>query len=322
MNLTKNKGAANSFVQALDVAALVPATPDAPVVAILTSMISLSDLWVGPEYQVTRDYPGGQTHDPAWAAELAHLLEDDKKELEPVDVFVLDGRSVLVHGYNRFGAYQLAGRMVIPAIVHPGGPKEAMELALRANARPSKPQSASDKEKRVRLALVHFQKEGPVADREIARRLDGAVSHTFVGNVRRKVDAEVAAEAIERGEAPPEKPEFITAQRANGQPYQMKTTGLKNRSHKLQKATSVPAVQPPSLKAAPPAIPAAVAPPPTPLWQVLTHPEARLDQPVVDPGAAESEPVVGSLCLTVEQAQLLRRLLDPEDSYAACGLKE
>jgi len=322
MNLTKNKGAANPFVQALDVAAIPQPKEAAGVATVKTSLLNLSDLWVTPEYQVSRDYTGDQVYDPAWAQELAQLLTDEDKELDPVDVFILNGKSTLVHGYSRYGAYTYAGREVIPAIIHPGDADAAMELALRCNARPVKPQSNSDKEKRVRTAFAFYAQKGLVlSDREVARRLDGAVSHTFVGIVRRKLDAEVAAAAIERGEEPPAKPETVTTTRG-GQTYTMNTAGLKNRSHKLQKATSVPAVQPPSLKAAPPAIPAAVAPPPTPLWQVLTHPEARLDQPVVDPGAAESEPVVGSLSLTVEQAQLLRRLLDPEDSYAACGLKD
>lgn len=320
MNLTKNKGAANSFVQALDVAAIPqPNAPEAATVAgVKTSLINLSDLWVTPEYQVSRDYTGDQVYDPVWAQELAQLLTDEDKELDPVDVFILNGKSTLVHGYSRYGAYTYAGRRVIPAIIHPGGPDEAMELALRCNARPVKPQSNSDKEKRVRTAFAFFAQKGLVlSEREIARRLDGAVSHTFVGNVRKKMDAEAAAQAIERGEEPPAKPETVTTTRG-GQTYTMNTAGLKNRSHKLQKVASVPA--------------APVAQPKPDLFLRMAHRQKEMErvEPVTTPSPlpppvvqlADEDTVIGTLTVTAEQARLLLTLLEADDSYAACGLKD
>ena len=321
MNLTKNKGAANSFVQALDVAAIPqPNAPEAATVAgVKTSLINLSDLWVTPEYQVSRDYTGDQVYDPVWAQELAQLLTDEDKELDPVDVFILNGKSTLVHGYSRYGAYTYAGRRVIPAIIHPGGPDEAMELALRCNARPVKPQSNSDKEKRVRTAFAFFASKGlTLSEREIARRLDGAVSHTFVGNVKKKMEAEAAAAAVERGEEPPAKPETVTTTRG-GQTYTMNTAGLKNRSHKLQKVASVPTAPPPTIKAAP------VTPPPSQngagrLVAPWVEPAATLPPPVVQ--LADEDTVIGTLTVTAEQAQLLTTLLAAHDSYAACGLKD
>ena len=332
MNLTKNKGAANTFVQALDVAA-IPQPPAAAPVAVKTSLLNLSDLWVTPEYQVSRDYTDGQVFDPEWARELAHLLSDEDKELDPVDVFILDGKSTLVHGYSRYGAYTYAGRRVIPAIIHPGGPDEAMELALRCNARPVKPQSNSDKEKRVRTAFAFFASKGlTLSEREIARRLDGAVSHTFVGIVRRKLEAEVAAAAAERGEEPPAKPETVTTTRG-GQTYTMNTAGLKNRSHKLQKATSVPpapvapvapsqngasapVAAPWAKPAAAPTLPPRTEPTaiPSPSW---AEPQAK---PLVQ--LADEDTVIGTLTVTAEQARLLLTLLAEDDSYAACGLKD
>lgn len=319
MNLTKNKGAANTFVQALDVAAIPQPKEAAGVATVKTSLLNLSDLWVTPEYQVSRDYTGDQVYDPVWAQELAQLLTDEDKELDPVDVFILNGKSTLVHGYSRYGAYTYAGRRVIPAIIHPGDADAAMELALRCNARPVKPQSNSDKEKRVRTAFAFYAQKGLVlSDREVARRLDGAVSHTFVGIVRRKLDAEVAAAAIERGEEPPAKPETVTTTRG-GQTYTMNTAGLKNRSHKLQKVASVPAA--PVAPVAPPRQ-NGTAPQPQPLppapWAEPTA--APLPPPVVQ--LAEEDTVIGTLTVTAEQAQLLLTLLAADDSYAACGLKD
>lgn len=314
MNLTKNKGAANTFVQALDVAAIPQPKEAAGVATVKTSLLNLSDLWVTPEYQVSRDYTGDQVYDPVWAQELAQLLTDEDKELDPVDVFILNGKSTLVHGYSRYGAYTYAGRRVIPAIIHPGGPDEAMELALRCNARPVKPQSNSDKEKRVRTAFAFYAQKGLVlSDREVARRLDGAVSHTFVGIVRRKLDAEVAAAAIERGEEPPAKPETVTTTRG-GQTYTMNTAGLKNRSHKLQKVASVPAapVAPPRQNG--------MAPQPLPPAPWAEAKAAPLPPPVVQ--LADEDTVIGTLTVTAEQARLLLTLLAADDSYAACGLKD
>ena len=259
-----------------------------------TSRINLSDLWVTPTYQVTRAYPGDQVFDPDWATELSHLLTGDpEKELDAVEVFELNGRYTLVHGYNRFGAYQLAGRLAIPAIVHPGGETEAMALALKANARPSKPQSADDKEKRVRQALAHY---GPtLSNRAIAQLLDGSVSHPFVGKVKEKIETEATLAAIAQGQAPVIV-EPVTTFTRNGATVTMNTTGLKKRA--TGKAAKIGKVV--SLTAAPTA--------------------TRVTGPAVLDVAARS-PVIGQLRLTAAQIQLLEKLLVPEFSQDAADLR-
>jgi len=263
-------------------------TPTTTVVTTI-SRINLDNLWVEEKYQVSRVCVGGLFYDPDWASQFATMLtEDPEKELDPVDVFNLHGRPVLVHGYNRFGAYQMAGRTSIPAIVYEGDEAAAMAFALRANARPSKPQSVEDKEKRVRMALDHYGMNRP--SREIARLLDGAVSHPFVSKVKAKIEAEaltVAQIVAEQTGAPvlaQTAPQPILATR-KGTTYEMKAPVRKSNvsNGKVATVQSVP-VQP--VRMAP----------------VLAS-------------------VICTVNLTAEQVMFLRQLLAANDADLALGIK-
>lgn len=100
--------------------------------------------------------------------------------------FPKEGQEVLLaDGYHRIVAHQRAGRREIHCKVFPGLRYDALLFALKANAEHGIPRSAEDKETTVRLAFREFPED---SNRSIAKKC--AVSHTFVNDVRDKVQLE------------------------------------------------------------------------------------------------------------------------------------
>jgi hypothetical protein len=134
-------------------------------------------------YQVSRYYAGDAVTDAAWIAQLAKVLvENPEAELDPIDVFEIDGQLMVAHGFSRTAAYKLANRDGIPAIIHPGGHQEAMELALKANAKSQKATSLDDKWAHAFHALCFYGFEQ--SDKFLAKAVDFAFSDRFVSTVR------------------------------------------------------------------------------------------------------------------------------------------
>jgi hypothetical protein len=142
----------------------------------------LHSLILAKRYQVSRYYAGSEVTSAEWVEQLAALLADDTLDLDPIDVFEIDGQLWVAHGYSRTAAYKLAGRTAIPAILHPGGHAEAMKLALRANAKSQKATTLDDKWAHCWHTLVFYG--FAQSDKQLAKFVDYAFSYGMVKTVR------------------------------------------------------------------------------------------------------------------------------------------
>lgn len=324
--LTQNNidlsGGKRNFAVAVD-----PKTVE-KVVAVTVSRLNLASYVLDPYFQVSREIVAGNLFDLSSAQSLAEILEDDESDLDPIDVFEVDGKLYLVHGFARDGAYRLAGRQNIPAIVYKGSRVDAYEFALKCNAKPVRPLTNADKWKRVRAAFLHFGFN--LSNGEIARKCEHAVSTKFCRNVRVQMEAEAAEAAAAEGKLPePEniaQPDIRMVTRGD-KTYAMKTT-------KIGKATSVPAakVEPPAPKAEPsgsvdkpvePVAPTFVAPvPPKPVLQNNGHYTGTLEQVAEMPDlvtAGDDELV--TLIISRGDVKYLRLLLAQEYDKHAVDIK-
>lgn len=225
-------GKRRNFTEPVGPEVIAPTTAMAEV-----SRLSLTSYMRDPYFQVSRELVGESLYDPPTAESLAEFLLSDKEfDLEAVDVYEIIENSVprlyLVHGFTRDGAYQIAGRKNIPAIVHKGFTRiEAYEYALKCNAKHGKPLTNADKWKRVRAAFLHYGFD--ISNAEIARKIERAVTERFVGTVRAQMDKEAAEEAAAAAgldyvpDAPTE-PTVRTVVR-NGKVFTMQTSGIGKR---------------------------------------------------------------------------------------------
>lgn len=82
-------------------------------------------------------------------------------------------------GWHRFHALRELGRAVIPAIVHPGGQREALKCALGANSGYGLRRTNKDKRKAVEVAIREFPRLSNRAVAELCK-----VSHEMVNALR------------------------------------------------------------------------------------------------------------------------------------------
>jgi hypothetical protein len=82
-------------------------------------------------------------------------------------------------GWHRFHALRELGRAVIPAIVHPGGRREALKCALGANSGYGLRRTNRDKRKAVEVAIREFPRLSNRAVAELCK-----VSHEMVNALR------------------------------------------------------------------------------------------------------------------------------------------
>jgi hypothetical protein len=81
------------------------------------------------------------------------LRADHKAHLPDVDVF-FDGEIYwLADGYHRCGAYSIAGRFEIPAVIHEGTRRDALRFALGANNKHGLRRAKEDNRKAILIAL-------------------------------------------------------------------------------------------------------------------------------------------------------------------------
>lgn len=112
----------------------------------------------------------------------AMLMDDEQFEFDPVVVFKIESTSVylLAHGWHRHKAYQKAGRKTIPAVVIVGTKRDALRLALSANAKNGLRRSNADKRKAVEHALADPE-WSQLSARKVAKLC--GVTHTFVNKL-------------------------------------------------------------------------------------------------------------------------------------------
>jgi hypothetical protein len=131
--------------------------------------------------------------DPNVIAEYHDLMESGV-EFPPVDVVLVDDKYLLVDGFLRFEAANLANQKTMRCEVRRGDLRTALLLSAEANARHGLRRTWDDKRRAVGK-LLRDAEWSKWSDREIARRC--SVSHGFVAQQRdrlRLVTGNVASE--------------------------------------------------------------------------------------------------------------------------------
>ena len=136
----------------------------------------------------------------------AHVdeLKDCLAELPPITLFAdpLTGKHHIGDGWHRFLAHKLSGKKEIAALVHPGGPAEALKHALGANAEHNALRRTNrDKRKAVTIALKSFPK---MSLRELGDLCK--VSHQFVAIIKNEVSTVDTKPTTASSEKPAPKP--------------------------------------------------------------------------------------------------------------------
>lgn len=119
-------------------------------------------------------------------AKLQKILEDGL-ELDPVDLFRIDGTLWLVHGHHREQAHRSAGRSTIKAVIRQGTIMDALEFAWRANGGHGEKLTDADNILKVASILQH---KPAMSDTEIAKLISTSVS--FVGDARKQLESKGA----------------------------------------------------------------------------------------------------------------------------------
>ncbi|ARO23984.1 ParB-like nuclease domain-containing protein [Rhizobium sp. TAL182] len=128
--------------------------------------------------------------DPAVVAEYAEAM-DAGAEFPPVILF-FDGEGYWPgDGFHRIEASRTLGRDTINAEVRDGGKREAMLLAVGANANHGLRRTGADKRRSV-LAMLRDPEWSKWSDREIGKRC--AVDHKTVGKVRSELTGDFPTE--------------------------------------------------------------------------------------------------------------------------------
>jgi len=105
----------------------------------------------------------------------------DGDQFPPITVF-FDGESYWIgDGFHRAMAYRAAGLNEVPAIVHPGGKRDAILHAVGANATHGMPRSNEDKRRSVKT-MLDDEEWATWTDTLIAKQC--SVSINFVGKLR------------------------------------------------------------------------------------------------------------------------------------------
>lgn len=121
--------------------------------------------------------------DPKKVDEYAQLYREGV-QLPPVVVFY-DGETYwCADGHHRVAAAIAAELAEVDVQIHEGGKREALRVALGANATHGLARSNADKRNAVTIALVD-EEWSKLSDREIAKMC--GVSHTMVSNLRREL---------------------------------------------------------------------------------------------------------------------------------------
>ncbi|ULR43653.1 hypothetical protein [Rhizobium sp. K102] len=128
--------------------------------------------------------------DPAVVADYAEAM-DAGAEFPPVILF-FDGEGYWPgDGFHRIEASRTLGRETINAEVRDGGKREAMLLAVGANANHGLRRTGADKRRSV-LAMLRDPEWSKWSDREIGKRC--AVDHKTVGKVRSELTGDFLTE--------------------------------------------------------------------------------------------------------------------------------
>ncbi|WP_158665329.1 hypothetical protein [Sinorhizobium fredii] len=151
----------------------------------MTKAISLSLIRHDPDLQMRE-----AGVDPAVVADYAEAM-DAGTELPPVILF-FDGEGYWPgDGFHRIEASRKLGRETIKADVREGAKREAMLLAVGANASHGLRRTSADKRRSV-LALLRDPEWSKWSDREIGKRC--AVDHKTVAKVRSELTGEIPTE--------------------------------------------------------------------------------------------------------------------------------
>ena len=124
--------------------------------------------------------------------------ESESKSGKPSDRL----RYYIGDSWHRFHAVRELGRVVISAVVHAGGRREALKFALGANAAHGLRLTNRDKRKAVELALREFPTLSNRAIAELCR-----VSHVMVNDVRKQVEESSTCAQAMSGRAYDSQPE-------------------------------------------------------------------------------------------------------------------
>ena len=82
------------------------------------------------------------------------LLVREGVQMDPVDVFEIERKLLLVNGWHRWHAHEQADKGTIAANVHTGDMNAAMEFAAFANAKNALPLTKHDRREAVKLLLL------------------------------------------------------------------------------------------------------------------------------------------------------------------------
>lgn len=150
------------------------------------------------------------------------LLASDEAQFPPVVVFLdNEDRHWLADGFHRYDAYKQDSSPTIPAQIHRGSYRDALQYSLSANAKHGLHRSNDDKRHSVTTAL-HDPEWSKWSDQRIGTLC--AVSHTFVAKIR-------ASLATVASDNPAPQPERVY-QTKHGTTAKMKTGNI---GHKHQK---------------------------------------------------------------------------------------
>ncbi|MDX0531504.1 hypothetical protein GOC94_30885 [Sinorhizobium medicae] len=128
--------------------------------------------------------------DPAVVADYAEAMDAGAK-FPPV-ILYFDGKGYWPgDGFHRLEAGRKLGRETIEAEVHEGGKREAMLLAVGANANHGLRRTSADKRRSV-VAMLRDPEWSKWSDREIGKRC--AVDHKTVAKVRAELTGEIPTE--------------------------------------------------------------------------------------------------------------------------------
>lgn len=121
--------------------------------------------------------------DPTHIATLAELYESDIP-IDPIILFRSDGTYLIADGWHRFYAQKNLGRETCKAVIREGTESDIFLAACYANAQTRKPLSYPDK---YRVAVYLIANWPQLSNRDLAELSGFAVSHAFVGKVKREL---------------------------------------------------------------------------------------------------------------------------------------
>lgn len=134
--------------------------------------------------------------------DVARDYADDIDELPPVTVWLLGELYLLVNGWHRYRAHQLAGATCVRVVVMTGSYQQAMLYVAGADRQVGVRRTRETKRAAV-LLVLSTPNGANWSDRDVAKHC--GVSHTFVAQLRRHGAPQTSDKVAENGNAPTQK---------------------------------------------------------------------------------------------------------------------